>query len=404
MIKKLKKQFMFIIMSIMTMVILVTFVSINLIMYNMNSFQTMNMMTSMAEHDGINPDSEPRPKPEIELIPKKNFGPINNFSVKLSHDDTITEVVSNFKIEYNDDQIVALTESALGTSKEYGNIDGNIRFLIKSRPYGRIIVFLDSRAEADIQARLLNISFLIGLSALVVIYFLAQFLSGWAIKPVQNSFEKQKQFVADASHELKTPLTVINMNVEVLMSREDGNPEDRKWLSYIKNEVSRMNKLVNDMLSLARIDSVKPISREFNISDAVESVVLPFEALVFEQNKKIDIDVARNIYLKGDEDHIKQVVAILMDNAVKNCSDNGIISVILNKYHNRIYLSVKNTGNNIQNTERIFERFYREDESRDRNTGGFGLGLSIAKSIVEQHEGKLEVKNIHDGVEFKMIL
>ena len=259
---------------------------------------------------------------------------------------------------------------------------------------------MDNNAENDMRARLAITTSKIGTLLLIIIYFISKYLSNWAIKPVELAFEKQKQFIADASHELKTPITVIDANVDVLLSQENMLNENLKWLNYIKTETKRMNDLVQDMLYLAKVDHNSLEKYEFNFSEVVESIVLPFESLIYEEHKTIDIDIQEDIVFQGDENSMKQVLAVLMDNAVKNCNYGGTILVSLTKIDHKIKLTVGNTGSNIIDTEKIFERFYREDKSRDRQTGAFGLGLSIAKTIVENHNGKIYAENTNDGVKF----
>ena len=398
MIIKLKQKFMMIIMSIMTIVILVTFVSINVIMNHTSERQSMNIIRDIADNDGINPVVKRKDKGEPR--PSEKFAPINNFSVKLDHNYNIIEVVSEFRLDYDYEQIKAMTEIVLNGSKKAGNIDKNIKFLIKPKSYGSIIVFLDNQAEADMKSRLAITTSVIGMILLLVIYFISKYLSNWAIKPVEVAFEKQKQFIADASHELKTPITVIDANVDVLLSQGNVLDENLKWLNYIKSETKRMNDLVHDMLYLAKIEHNNFEKYEFNLSEAVESIVLPFESLLYEENKAIEIDIQEDVIFKGDENSIKQVLAVLMDNAVKNCNEGGYINISLHNDDAKIKLKVENSGSHILDKEKIFERFFREDSSRDRNTGGFGLGLSIAKAIVENHNGKIYAKNTKDGVEF----
>lgn len=394
---------MLIIMSIMTIVILVTFISINLIMNQTSERQGINMMKDIAENDGINPVLNHKEKPEeFKPKPPEKFAPINNFSVKLDPNYKIIEVVSEFRIGYDDAQIVSLTDTALNTAQQYGNIGSNIKFLIKPRPYGSIIVFSDNKIENDMKNRLAVITSTIGAILMAVIYFISKYLSDWAIKPVEVAFQKQKQFVADASHELKTPITVIDANIDVLLAQDNIDTENLKWFDYIKNETKRMNSLVQDMLYLAKLDNNNFEKFEFNLSESVENIVLPFESLVYEQNKNIYMDIEEDVYYKGDSNSIKQVVAIFMDNAVKYCNEKGSIYVRVKKYDSKIKIEVENTGSKIADTEKIFERFYREDSSRDRNTGGFGLGLSIAKAIVENHNGNIYAENTKDGVKFRI--
>jgi signal transduction histidine kinase len=217
--------------------------------------------------------------------------------------------------------------------------------------------------------------------------------------PVQEAFEKQKQFVADASHELKTPLAVINTNVDVLLSNgEDTINNQSKWLNYIKSESERMTKLTNDLLYLTQMDysDNKLIFTKLNLSESVESIILAMEAVIYEHNLSLNYDVEPELIAYGNDEQIRQVVMILLDNAIKYTNQKGSISVTLKRQNSDIMLSVSNTGEGIhqEHLKKIFDRFYRTDKSRSRRLGGYGLGLSIAKAIIDQHKGKIYAESI----------
>jgi len=235
----------------------------------------------------------------------------------------------------------------------------------------------------------------------IIIFLISRFFANRSIQPIKEAFDKQKQFIADASHELKTPLTVINTNVDVLLSNKDDLIHNQsKWLYYIKSEAERMNKLTSDLLYLAQVDysDVKMIFSDFNLSEAVEHIILTMEGVVFENNIALHYDIEPNLIVSGNIEQLKQVILIFLDNAIKYTDKKGKINLVLNKAHNKINLSVTNTGKGIpeEHISKIFNRFYRTDKSRARDSGGYGLGLSIAKAIVEQHNGKISVKSIVD--------
>jgi signal transduction histidine kinase len=234
---------------------------------------------------------------------------------------------------------------------------------------------------------------------LIVILFISRFFANKAIKPVKDAFDKQKQFIADASHELKTPLAVINTNVDVLLSNgEDYINSQSKWLHYIKSEAERMAKLTNDLLYLTQMDysDIKMIFTDLNLSETVENVILTMEAVIFEHRITLNYDIEPNLVINGNAEQIQQIVMILLDNAIKYTNSNGAVSISLKKNYNNILLSVKNTGEGIseEHIDKIFDRFYRTDKSRARKSGGYGLGLAIAKAITEQHGGKIFVRSV----------
>lgn len=216
------------------------------------------------------------------------------------------------------------------------------------------------------------------------------------VKPVNESFIRQKQFIYDASHELKTPIAIISASAEML----EKNPKEKKWLDNIKTENNRMNKLVISLLDLSKSENIKEneVYTSVNLSKVIKNKALTFESLIYENSLELDVDVVNDIMFNCNEDRIKELLSILMDNAIKHSLPNSQITVKLSKEKNNIYLSVKNKGKEIPISERekIFERFYRLDKSRNRDDNRYGIGLSIAKNIVINHNGTISV-NCKDG-------
>ncbi len=328
----------------------------------------------------------------------------NYFSVKLDSAGNITDVISQFPLHYTDEEISELAHSVILKDADFGFL-GGIGYMLAKKSYGYIVVFAEAQAEANLHSRIFRISVYLYLLSLVVSLVIAWILSRWAVKPVRVAFDKQKRFVADASHELKTPLAVISANLDVLA----GETGENKWIGYIRGEIKRMSKLVKDLLYLAKCDSeeVKYQFYAFDLSRAVMSSVLPFESTVFEQEKTLETDIAENVQYTGDESAIKQIVVILLDNAVKHTEKGALIKVSLTVSGSKKIVSVRNTGAGIsaEDQKRIFERFYRTDKSRARDTGGYGLGLSIAKSIADIHHAKLSVSSVEgEYAEFSLVL
>ena len=216
------------------------------------------------------------------------------------------------------------------------------------------------------------------------------------VKPVNESFIRQKQFIYDASHELKTPIAIISASAEML----EKNPKEKKWLDNIKTENNRMNKLVISLLDLSKSENIKEneVYTSVNLSKVIKNKALTFERLIYENSLELDVDVVNDIMFNCNEDRIKELLSILMDNAIKHSLPNSQITVKLSKEKNNIYLAVKNKGKEIPISERekIFERFYRLDKSRNRDDNRYGIGLSIAKNIVINHNGTINV-NCKDG-------
>ena len=225
-------------------------------------------------------------------------------------------------------------------------------------------------------------------SLFVVVYL----LSFKVFEPIKETLEKQKRFISDASHELKTPLTIISANADVLKQTCDS-----QWLDNIKSQTERMDNLVSDMLTLAKLDERKAMISEepCDVSQLVLDTALPFDAVAFEKNKTLTLDIKPDIKAVADRQNVKKITSILIDNAIKHSYANGEIKVSVYRENNKVYLTVFNTGSDIPDdkSDKIFERFYRGDKSRSRESGGSGLGLSIAKSIADNNKWKISAQS-----------
>jgi signal transduction histidine kinase len=330
--------------------------------------------------------------------------PDRSFSFNLIIDNNNSIIYTSSILTMSDEFYENAKSEALSKNSVSGKfkLDGtNWAFIIKAFEGGYRISFLDVTYRQSILTTLIYTFIATALIMIIVIFFISRFFANRAIRPIREAFDKQKQFIGDASHELKTPLAVINTNVDVLLSNGENSIQTQsKWLHYIKSEVERMTKLTNDLLYLTQVDNsdVKMIFSDFNMSDTVENVIMTMEAVIFENNMLLNYNIEPDLFLNGNSEQIKQVVMILLDNALKYTNTNGNIDLVLKKEHNNIVFSVTNTGKGIaeEHLARIFDRFYRIDKSRSRDSGGYGLGLSICKAIVEQHRGKIYAKSIVD--------
>ncbi len=403
MIKEMRRRFS-------AFVLIVLFLIIGCFVFTINYVNTINMrqqakatLRMLISNDGKRPapgrlpaqnaprntQSQPPGQPPGDLSYVTDLS--NFYTIRLDKSGKITEWFSDREDLYTDSQIQEIVARALEMDKTFGKI-GSQYYAMADRPYGSLLVFLDARMEQDNAGRLLVSSTLAG----IVVYILMGLGALWLIrritKPVQDAFDKQKQFVWDASHELKTPLAVISANAEALA----GEIGENRWLNYIRSEVQRTDLLVKNLLMLAQLDNEPPerLKTRFDLSQAVLSVTLPFESAVYEAGKHLEIDVREGIEYTGDEEMIKQLVVILLGNALKYSNDGGTIAISLKKEDKRI-LRVRNTGDGISKEElsRVFERFYRADPSRSRENPGHGLGLAIAKTIVEAHKGRISAES-----------
>ena len=232
---------------------------------------------------------------------------------------------------------------------------------------------------------------------MALFFLISVFMARVAVKPVKESWDRQQEFVADASHELKTPLTVILANNNILLDPARGlAEEDRKWVESTQDEAAHMKTLVDQLLFLARSDSgdQKMLLSDLDLGDMVMDDVLQFEPVAFERGILIEPDLEPDIHIEGDSTMIRQLIHILLDNACKYASANGTIDVSLKRERQGCTLAVHNPGPAIpaDDLPHIFERFYRADKARTHkeNTSGYGLGLAIAKSIAEDHNGTIQ--------------
>ncbi len=330
---------------------------------------------------GREPFGEPVPKSlgsiEFFVIMADENG---KYAAALNNDDLTEETAQDYL-----DKII--------NDKDSEGMTGNLSFCAEKKDNGTLVVLTDRTAEMGIMRKLNRTTVIVGLVSLIILSVAAYFLSGLIVRPLKETFEKQKQFISDASHELKTPLTVISTNADVL----SGEIGDNKWLNYIRDQTDRMNVLVNDLLSLTRLENSARefITCEFDLSRAVTNAALPFECQAFESRKNFVLNVDDGIKIVGSEQHIKQMTGIFIDNALKYSKDGGTVRVSLAKEDGKAVLAVYNTGSGVREEEvdKLFERFYRSDESRNRSTGGYGLGLAIAKSIIDKHKFKVQVEN-----------
>ncbi len=329
---------------------------------------------------------------ETAPVPK-SLGSIDFFIIMADKNGQFLAAMNNDEL---DPEVAQQYISAIMNEDASSGMVNNYQFCRSDKTNGTLMVFTDKQAELDMLDQLTRTTILIGAVSFVVLSILAFFFSKKSIEPIKIAFEKQKQFVSDASHELKTPLTVISANADVL-SDEIG---ENKWLTYIKSQTDRMNVLVNDLLNLTRLENNTSdfICVDFNLSQAVTNTALPFECQAFEMNKIFEVDVEEGLSINGSEKHVKQMAAIFIDNALKYSNEGGTVRVMLRKHGDRAVFSVFNTGSGLKESDKdkIFERFYRSDDSRSRMTGGYGLGLAIAKSIIDKHKFKITVEN-HEG-------
>ena len=394
MIKKLKQKIFLLIMlslSIIMIGIIILYASLN---YNNTLNATISMMNRFV-------DAGPKRNPDI--IEDYKLGPefnVNGVYRVIIQDSVIIHGPDNLRNNKIDEYALKI----LKRNNEKGIIENYIYNVNNINKNTTVISMIeDEKTVFHIRITII-FSIIMSVISLGVIYIIAKKLSKTIVKPVEETFEKQKQFISDASHELKTPLAVIEANADVLQDKIDEN----KWISYIQNEIESMNKLINELLLLAKIENVDNIKEytEINLSKEVEITLSMFESVAYEKGVTIENNIEEDIIINGNKEDIEHIVSTLTDNAIKHTARDKKIVVTLKKEKNDIVFEVKNMGAPIPEEERekIFERFYRIDKSRNRTEKRYGLGLAIAKSTIEKYKGKIEVDYKEGFTIFKVII
>lgn len=301
---------------------------------------------------------------------------------------------------------------AAEAAKDRGIISSmNLRYVRQSEDEGFRIAFSDISAQRHRLQIYVESGLLIILVGMLAVVGIAYLLSEFAVRPVEKAWIQQKQFVADAFHEIKTPLTIILANTDILLANTDDTIESqRKWVEYIKSEAERMKELVENMLFLAKSDAEKEqlIYSDIDLSEVAWNSMLPFESIAYEKGIVIQSDITPEVKLYGNASSLGHMIMILLDNACKYTPVGGHITLKLERKQEKVLLSVNNSCNEVipkEKLEHIFDRFYRVDEGCNRKAGGHGLGLAIAKTLAMQHEAKIwaestEEKGITILVEF----
>ena len=322
---------------------------------------------------------------------------------------------SDSPISISVDDLATIVTEAVTSSEDSGtNSEYHLAWLKKTTDTGYVISIADTSSRDSALNHQLVMSIGIFAAAMAALFVIVWFLSSWALEPVKDAWERQRRFISDASHELKTPLAVIIANIQILQ-KDRGIPEQSMhWIDSTADEADHMKSLVEELLVLARTDEATSgtaqsalIREDLDLSELVDESVLEFDAVAFERGCSIDTDIEEGIHLSADKSQIARAVRTLVDNATKYATKGTTVKVTLKRVGKRAKLTVNNASAAIdpEDLDHIFDRFYRSDKARARETGGFGLGLAICKGIVEAHDGEISVTSSdEDGTTFTVLL
>lgn len=355
-----------------------------------------NAFDQMMPPSGPRPDGNPGFKhgfdPESPKFQLSIF-----YSVAVSDKGEILEIKNDSPTVYASDDLARMAKAIIKDGKSTGTKD-NLTFLKTDKNGYTLVAFMDNTVVNESAVTLFRYTLIFGGFALVVFFFLSRFLARKIVAPLEESYQKQRQFISDAGHELKTPVSVVSANAE-LLSRELG---DNQWLQNIQYENERMGMLVGQLLDLARTENITPQMELIDFSRLVAGETLPFESVAFEKGLMLNSNITNGITVEGNSAQLKQLTSILLDNAIRHSMPDGEVRLTLTKDHGVTELSVINKGDEIpaEHRERIFERFYRMDTARNGEDMHYGLGLAIARAIVDAHHGHIEVNCYNRLVEF----
>jgi len=334
-------------------------------------------------------ESDGHPKgPFMELPDVESNYMTRFFIVHFDSEGNVLATSLDYVAAVDAERARQLAEQVYSSGKDRGYIE-EFRFAREKEGEDTLIIFLNVMREQQFMRSLRELTLVVSLVSLFLVFVLVVLFSDRAIQPIAKNISRQKQFITDASHELKTPLTSINTSIDVI-TMEHGDDE---WIDNIRKQTGRMSKLVSELVRLSRLDEDIPLpdKEKFSLSSAAWETAEVFEPHAKASGKKFDVDIKDDIELYGDKTSIQQMLSVLLDNAIRYSNPNGEIRLGVYKKKSRAIIEVFNTCDlsTVPDTDRMFDRFYRPDESRSTQTGGYGVGLAIAKAVVEAHGGTI---------------
>ena len=327
----------------------------------------------------------PREKPPLDQKPDYQLSTF--YSVAFGDNETVIAVDNGEKEVYSEEELIGIAREILTGNNTSGR-SGALTYIVEHRPDYTLVAFMDNTVSESGLRTLLHNVLIIGSTAILLMFFISLYLASRIIRPLEENDRKQRRFISDASHELKTPVAVISTNAE-LLSREIGENE---WLSNIRYENERMGGLVTQLLDLSRAENAEAPVEQVDFSRIVTGETLALETLAFDCGRTFRADIEDDIILAGNRTQLTQLVSILLDNAIRHATGNEI-GISLKRQGHHAVLDVINDGDEIppDKQEHLFDRFYRVDEARNSEERHYGLGLSIAKAVTEKHGGIIDV-------------
>lgn len=407
MISQLRRKFIIVAMCSTLAVLTIIVGALNIVTYQNMIDNSDAILELLATNDAKFPDMDNHPdkanqKEKMKGLSSETPFETRFFSVVFDESGSLLSTDTG-KIAAIGSQDAASYAQDVYESQKIRGFYQTFRYKVYTADDKTTIIFVDRSRELESFRILFITSILISAIGLLSVFILVVYFSRKVFEPVALSYEKQKQFITDASHELKTPITIISANMEIL----EMDYQENAWTKSIRNQIKRLTDLVEQMVTLSRMDESQQLESptDFSLTDALEETVHLFDSVIQKNDKNLQVQIAQNMIYHGDEKLIRQMISLLMDNAVKYSSSHGHIQVTAMPKGKHFQLTFYNTVEDIKkgNLDILFERFYRLDSSRHVKTGGSGIGLSIVKSIVERHRGTILAKSI-DGKSLQIII
>lgn len=389
MLKKLRWRFITVAMIAFSTVIIALLLIINISTYSSITHQqdeTLQMLTKMETDKKIpfSPDVFPTPPFHRDFSPEFQYM-LRFFAVYINESNEIVNVNQDYIASISKEDAASYANHVIKINRTSGYYN-NYRYLITDTSNGKIIIFLNSEREWQVLKSLLLSTLGIAICCSITVFILIAVFSTKAIAPFVRNIETQKRFITDAGHELKTPLTAIATSADVLAMEYENN----EWVQNIQYQSGRMSKLIAELITLSRLDEEQPFPdiTKFALTEAVWEISEPFSSLAEANRKEYIQHIEDDLVLSGDRNAIQQMLSILLDNALKYSNENGKIRLDVYKKRKKIEIVVYNTcpENNIPDLDKIFDRFYCAEQSRNKKDS-YGIGLSIAQSIAQNHGG-----------------
>ena len=407
MLKKMRLRFIAAAMAAFSAVVLTLLCFINIWNYHNLTAQQDEALERLMGADNLQaPFSPNMGTPSFDGW--LNFSPevqysLRFFSVHYDTSGNLVRVNGEYIASVSSKEAAEYAQAVLKSGHERGYESG-YRYLVSKSSSETVVLFLNSERELQTMQSLFWITLAIAAACLVVLFILVFLFSQRAIMPYVKNLEAQKQFITNASHELKTPLTAIATSADVLAMEF----EDDEWVKNIQSQSAKLSKLITNLVPLSRLDEENPfpVRTEFSLSDALWELGEPFASLAQAKGKHYSQNIADGLSIVGDRAAIQQMVSILLDNALKYSTNDGCISLSAQYCGKKAEIVVSNTVDAVKDTDtsRFFERFYRADESHSNTVGGTGIGLSIAKATAEAHGGEIYAKQINGTMVFRVLL